>query len=79
MTLIEKVNKELDKVGLEFKVKKELVEKFKGTLIDKKANIEIPYEVAKILQWNKVKSFAANCRMHIDMYIQLENMKKEGK
>ena len=79
MTLIQKLNKELAKVGLEFKPTKELREKFKGILIDKKADVEIPYEVLKILQWDKVASFAKSCREHIDLYIQLNKMTKGGK
>lgn len=78
MTLIQKLNKELDKVGLEFKQTKELRDKFKGILIDKKSSIEIPYEVQKILQWDKVNLFANGCRKHIDMYIQINNMMKKG-
>jgi len=75
MTLIQKLNKELAKVNLEFKQTKELAEKFRGVLVDKEQGIEIKYEVPKILQWNKVNSFAQNCRSHIDMYIQLKEMK----
>lgn len=78
MTLIQKVNKELEKVGLEFKPVKELRDKFKGILIDKKNQVEIPYEVQKILQWDKVESFAKSCRDHINLYIQLSKMTKGG-
>lgn len=78
MTLIQKLNKELEKVGLEFKETKELRDKYKGVLIDKKADVEIPYEVQKILQWDKVKSFANNCREHINMYVELNNRMKRG-
>lgn len=78
MTLIQKLNKELEKVGLEFKTSKELATKFKGMLIDKKTNIEIPHEVVKILQWDKIRSYANWCRDYMDMAIKLNKM-KEGK
>ena len=79
MTLIQKLNKELDKLDLEFIETKELREKYRGILIDKKTGVEITYEVQKILQWDKVKIFAQNCREHIDMYIELNKMTKGGK
>lgn len=76
MTLIQKLNKELSKLGLRYEPTKELTEKFKGMLIDEKHNVQMPYEVPKILQWNKVSSFANCCRDTINMFIEIERMKK---
>lgn len=71
MTLLQKLNKELDKVGLEFKPTKELRDKFRGILIDKQTKKEMPHEVVKILQYDKTPTYANWCREYMNMYIKL--------
>ena len=51
MTLIEKLNKQLETVNLRFDVKKESNDKFKGELIDTKQGIFMEFEVDKRLQY----------------------------
>lgn len=71
MSLIEKLNKELNKHNLEFKIIKEYSTKYKGILIDKNTDIKLDFEVEKCLQINYIKSFSEFCRKHIDLYSSL--------
>lgn len=79
MTLLEKLNQELNKQGLSFKPEKEFNEKFKGILEDKKTSIQIPFEVNKSLQINHIKSHAVWCRNYMDTNIKFNKMMKGGK
>ena len=74
MTLIQKLNKELEKLNLKFIKEKEFNEKYKGKLVDTKLNYEIKYEVPKALQYNMTGSYAKQCRNLIDMHIKYEEM-----
>ena len=79
MTLLEKLNKELEKVQLEFKQTKECNEKFNGILTDKQTGTQMPFEVWKSLQNDKIKNHAKWCREYMDNNIKLSNMMKGGK
>lgn len=78
MTLIEKLNQELNKQGLEFKSTKEYQDKFKGILIDKRTEIQTPFEVMKCLQYNMIESHAKWCRGYMDTTIQFNKLTKGG-
>lgn len=67
--LLEKVNEELAKNGLEFTVIKEFNTKFKGKLVDIKSGIYADFEIQNCLQFNMIKSFAKFCRNYMDMYV----------
>lgn len=79
MTLLEKLNQELNKVGLEFRQTKEFNDKFKGILVDKEKEIQTPFEVMKCLQFDKLESHAKWCRDYMNTTIQFSNMVKGGK
>lgn len=79
MTLLQKLNKELEKVNLVFIVKKEFNEKFKGVLKDTTTNYEIKFEIWKTLQNNYLKDYSKYCRNYVDTSIKCEQMMKEGK
>ena len=72
MTLIERVNKELSNYELEFKIKKEYNDKFKGVLIEKQTGLEIPFEVSKQLQVNMIKQHCKWINDYANLYIKLK-------
>ena len=72
MTLLEKLNKELSKVDLKFESEKEFMTKYKGTLVDTKNNIKIPFQVQKCLRYERTKEFATFCRDYADTCIKLK-------
>lgn len=76
MTLLQKVNKEFQKVNLAFIQTKELNDKYKGILKDTKTEIEIPYDIPKLLQYDKVNSFAKMSRDLMNMHIKYQEMIK---
>lgn len=75
MTLLEKLNSELEKLNLKFVSEKELNGKFKGLLVDTKQAIQMEFEVDKSLQFNMINSFSNFCRKHMDMYLKLVHIK----
>lgn len=79
MTLLEKLNKELNVYDLEFIKEKESNFKFTGILRDTETKTEVQFEVWKSLQWNKMKSHAEWCRSYMDNYIFITNLQKGGK
>lgn len=74
MNLIERLNQELNKQGLEFKPTKEFNDKFKGILEDKKTGTQTPYEVMKSLQFNMLESHAKFCRDYMNLTIQFSKI-----
>lgn len=73
MTLIERLNKELSQYELEFKIKKEFNDKYKGVIIEKYKMIEVPFEVSKQLQTNMIKQHCKWINDYINMYVKLKN------
>lgn len=72
MTLIEKLNKELSQYELEFKVKRECNNKFKGVIIEKHKMIEVPYELEKSLQTEYIKQHCKWINDYVNLYLKLK-------
>lgn len=70
-TLIQKYNEELKKLGLEFESTKECNDKFVGNVIENGVTILSKWNVSKLLQWNKVKSFAEMTKNNVEMHKKL--------
>lgn len=79
MTLLEKLNKELEKYNLVFTSSKETNDKYKGILEDTKLKIQTPYEINKSLQFNMIKSHSKFCRDYMDNTIRFNKLMKGGK
>lgn len=79
MTLLEKLNKELEKHNLVFISSKETNDKYKGILEDTKLKIQTPYEINKSLQFNMIKSHSEFCRTYMDNTIRFNKLMKGGK
>lgn len=66
-TLVQKLNEELKKLGLECKLVKELSEHFRVNVFENGKVVLEHQSVPKILQWNKVNNYAKNIKDMVEM------------
>ena len=79
MTLLEKLNKELEKNHLVFISNKECNDKYLGILEDTQLKIQTPFEINKALQFNMIKSHSKFCRNYMNNTIRFNELMKGGK
>ena len=75
-SLVQKYNEELKKLGLEFETKKECNDKFVGNVLENGIIILNKWNLSKLLQWNKVKSFAEMTKNNVEMHKKIFMSKK---
>ena len=73
-TLVAKFREELKKYGLDFKDVKEYSEKWKGNVYENDEVVLPKHDLLKIVQWNKVSSFAKMTKDMVDMRKKLKEM-----
>lgn len=66
-TLVQKLNDELRKLGLECKLVKELSEHFRVNVFENGLVVLENQSVPKVLQWNKVNNYAKNIKDMVEM------------
>lgn len=70
-SLIQKYQEELGKVGLEFEMTRECNDKFVGNVLENGIVILNKWNLSKMLQWNKIKSFASMTKDNVEMHKKL--------
>ena len=66
-TLIQKVKEELKKVNLDLEEVKECNDKYIVNILENNEIVIKKWEVPKLLQWNKIKSFVDMTKKNVEM------------